>query len=97
MGYEMMLAAMDARARMASLVLPLLIMHGAADTLVNPQGSRLLHEQARSADKTLKLWPGCRHEILNEPEQNEVIGFMAGWLDQHVRRGIAATAQEVLS
>lgn len=96
MGNEMMRAAIDARARMAGLTLPLLIMHGAEDRLANPNGSKLLYEQARSADKTLRLWPGCRHEIFNEPERTEVIGFMAGWLDQHVPQEEAVAAQEAL-
>ena len=83
LGYEMMRASVDARARMGNLTLPLLIMHGAEDKLTNPQGSIALHEQARSADKTLKLWPGLRHEIFNEPEQAEVIGYLREWLDRH--------------
>lgn len=96
MGNEMMRAASDARARMAGLTLPLLIMHGAEDKLTNPNGSKLLYEQARSVDKTLQLWPGCRHEIFNEPERNEVISFMVGWLNQHVSQEEAVAAQQAL-
>ena len=96
MGYEMMNAAQDARARMASLTLPLLIMHGADDRLTNPNGSRLLYEQAQSVDKALQLWPGCRHEIFNEPEQCEVMDYMIEWLDLRVPRKVQTLAQEVL-
>jgi acylglycerol lipase len=97
MGHELMLASIDARARMASLTVPLLIMHGADDRLTNPTGSKLLYEQARSIDKTLRLWPGCRHEIFNEPERDEVLAFMAGWLDQHVPQEETVAAQAALS
>ena len=86
MAYEMLKAAADARQHMASLMLPLLIMHGAEDKLTDPCGSVQLFEQARSSDKTLKLWPGCRHELYNEPEKYEVIDFALDWLDQHVQR-----------
>lgn len=81
LGYELMRASIDARTRMAQLRLPLLVMHGDADRLVNPQGSIDLYTQAQSANKTLKLWPGCRHEIFNEPEQSEVIAYMLDWMD----------------
>jgi alpha-beta hydrolase superfamily lysophospholipase len=83
MGYEMMRAAEDGRNRAAELRLPLLVMYGVEDKLVNPSGAKLLYERASSADKTIKAWDDCRHEIFNEPEQAEVIAFMADWLDAH--------------
>ena len=92
MAYEMLSAGADTRKHMAQLTLPLLIMHGAEDKLTDPQGSVQLYEQARSADKTLKLWPGCRHELYNEPEKDEVIDFELGWLDEHVQRSQHALA-----
>ncbi len=64
-----------------SITLPLLIMHGSADALANPAGSIALHERAGSADKTLKLYDGLAHEILNEPEKDQVIADIAAWLD----------------
>ena len=84
--HQMMLASVDARARAEALTLPLLVMHGAEDTLTNPIGSQVLHDRARSADKTLKLWPGLRHEIFNEPQRDEVIAFMLTWLDARTPR-----------
>ncbi len=84
MGYEMWRAAIDTQARMEQITLPLLIMHGADDTLTDPRGSTMLYEKAGSADKTLKLWPGCRHEIFNEPEQAEILAYMVDWIAAHV-------------
>ncbi len=63
---------------------PILIMHGDADQLTNPKGSDLLYQGAASADKTIKWWPGLYHEIFNEPEQDEVIGFMQSWIEQRL-------------
>jgi alpha-beta hydrolase superfamily lysophospholipase len=87
MGYEMLRAGAEARAWLAQLTVPLLVMAGSEDTLVNPSGSELLIKQARSADKTLKVWAGCRHELFNELQKEEVLSFMADWLDAHVRPG----------
>ena len=82
MAYEMKMASEDVCARMSRLSLPLLIMHGSADRLTNPAGSKRLYQQARSQDKTLKLWPEHFHEIFNELEKEQVIAFMLEWLDK---------------
>lgn len=84
MGYEMMIASEDARVRMGNLSLPLLIMHATDDQLTNPAGSQQLYEQARSQDKTLKLWQDYKHELFNELEKEQVIEVMLEWLDERV-------------
>jgi lysophospholipase len=75
------LAAEATRPRCAELRLPLLIMHGEADTLASPRGSERCFELANSSDKTLKLWPEDRHEIFNELDADAVIAFTLAWLD----------------
>ena len=40
----------------------------------SPEGSRFFYESVSSADKQLKIYPGLFHEILNEPEKEEVMG-----------------------
>lgn len=81
MAYGMFAAGEDTRARAAGLTMPLLVMHGADDKLTDPAGSIAVYSAAASADKTLKLWPGLRHEIFNEPESPEVIEYVIAWLD----------------
>lgn len=65
-----------------TLTLPLLAMHGDADTLAPLEGSRMVEERAGSSDKTLEVLEGLFHEILNEPEQEQVMERMIGWLDE---------------
>ncbi len=67
---------------MESITVPLLIMHGTGDLLAPPEGSRRLYERAGSRDKTLKLYEGLYHEILNEPEKEQVIADVLAWLDE---------------
>ena len=64
--------------------LPMLIMHGAADRLSDPKGSKILYERTSSIDKTLKLYDGFYHEIFNEPECERVFADMEAWLLTHV-------------
>ena len=66
--------------RLPALTLPLLILHGADDRLTSPSGSRLVDELASSHDKTLRIYPALRHEILNEPEQDAIIDEIVAWL-----------------
>jgi alpha-beta hydrolase superfamily lysophospholipase len=66
--------------RLPSLTLPLLILHGGDDKLTPPSGSRLVDELASSHDKTLRIYPGLRHEILNEPERDTIIDEIVAWL-----------------
>lgn len=80
---EMADAADGFPAAAPALRLPLLVMHGGADAIVPVAGSRMVHERAGSADRTLRIYDGLSHEILNEPEQAEVLADITGWLDAH--------------
>jgi alpha-beta hydrolase superfamily lysophospholipase len=62
---------------------PLLILHGGADRLDYPSGSRLLAEKV-PGDCTLKLYDGLYHEIHNEPERQLVLDDLVRWLDHHL-------------
>lgn len=68
---------------MEQVELPFLVMHGTVDKLTNPEGSKDLHQRAKSADKTLKLYEGLAHDLLHEPEKAKVLEDLTGWLDAH--------------
>lgn len=79
-GIQMREGAAWLRAHFDRLTLPTLYLHGTADTVVTVEGSKLAYAQAASTDKTLKLYDGLYHEILNEPERETVIADVLGWL-----------------
>ncbi len=84
-GVAELFAAMEViQDRASEITLPMLIMHGEADTMTPVEGSRLLHERASSADKTLRIYPGLHHEIFNEPERLELFAELRHWLDAHI-------------
>jgi acylglycerol lipase len=64
------------------ITVPLLIQVGTADELVPPAASDFVYEGAGSADKTIKRYEGLFHEILNEPERDEVVADTLAWLDE---------------
>jgi acylglycerol lipase len=71
--------------QMPKIKLPILIMHGQADQLSDPQGSKLLFERVGSKDKTLKIYENFYHEIGNEPEREQVFADMEAWLKKHIK------------
>jgi alpha-beta hydrolase superfamily lysophospholipase len=85
---EMLRASDLVKDRAGELRLPLLIAHGSADKLVPLAGSRALHADAGSADKTLTVYEGLFHEIFNEPEKDRVIADVVSWVGS--RRSAAA-------
>ena len=58
---------------------PWLLLHGEADPICPSSGSRAAH--ARAPGSALRTYPGLRHEILNEPEHEQVFDDVLEWLD----------------
>jgi acylglycerol lipase len=67
-----------------SMTLPLLIMHGTADKATRPAGSQLFFDTAGAADKTLKLYAGGFHDLLNDLDKETAMADIAAWLDSHL-------------
>ena len=68
----------------AKLTAPLLIVHGEGDRLVGVEGSRMLADNAASADVALKVYPGLFHEVFNEPEKDVVLDDVTAWIETHL-------------
>jgi alpha-beta hydrolase superfamily lysophospholipase len=84
LGAEMLRAIRELPQQARGISLPVLIMHGTADRLCDHEGSRMLYEAVGSEDKTLKLYDGFYHEILNEPGRGQVLADMEAWLGAHL-------------
>jgi len=66
------------------ITLPLLILHGTQDKATKPSGSQLFYERASSRDKTLKLYEGHYHDLLNDEGKEAVIAGVKAWLHARV-------------
>lgn len=84
--HEMFKAIHSYPARVVSLTIPCLLMHGEADALVSAKLAAPLFDGIASPDKTVRIWPGLFHEIFNEPEREQVLGVTADWLEAHAAR-----------
>ena len=76
-----MLEAIDHLTRHRKKIrLPLLIMHGSSDLLVDIEGSKEFFKAVSSEDKTFISCPDRYHEIFNDPGYEDVFSDMAQWL-----------------
>ena len=80
-----LLAATDRmKVEFHTLTLPLLIMHGTQDKATMPAGSREFYEAAGSNDKTLKLYEGHFHDLLNDLGKEQVMHDIQSWIDARI-------------
>lgn len=79
---EMLKAMKRVQSEAKALKLPLLIIQGGADSLVDPGGAPLLYEWATSTNKKIILYEGCYHEVFNEPERAQVFQDVESWLER---------------
>jgi alpha-beta hydrolase superfamily lysophospholipase len=81
LGAEMLKAMQRMSVEANRIRLPVLILQGSADKLVDPAGAAMLHGLVGSTDKTLKVYAGLYHEVYNEPERDLVLRDVESWLE----------------
>ncbi len=59
-------------------------MHGTGEKIADPEGMKELYDRAQTDDKILKLYEGLYYELVNEPEQKEVINDMLEWMSERI-------------
>lgn len=83
LGAEMLGAMERVGAEANRITLPVLILQGGDDRLVDPSGARMLYEKAASSDKKLIVYEGFYHEVFNEPQHDRVLSDVEQWLEGH--------------
>ncbi len=64
----------------SKITLPLFILQGSADRIVDPTGAKLLFDKVGSKDKTIKIYDNLFHEVHNEPERITMFDDLQAWL-----------------
>ncbi len=83
---EFIRAGADSLSRAAELSMPLLIIHGADDKIVDFRGSKEVMDHASSMDKEFYLFEGLYHETMNEfsPEKEKVVNSIREWIVKQI-------------
>ncbi|MCB2087898.1 MAG: alpha/beta hydrolase [Sphingomonadaceae bacterium] len=80
---QMMAAIARYPKQVRKLTLPLLYMHGSADSLVPQVPVQSVVDAMGSTDKVEHIYDGFYHEIFNEPEREQVLTDLLSWLEAH--------------
>jgi alpha-beta hydrolase superfamily lysophospholipase len=62
------------------LRVPVLVLHGTADTLVPLAATRPVYQSLDARLRTLRVYEGLYHEVFNEPERDQVVRDLLDWL-----------------
>jgi alpha-beta hydrolase superfamily lysophospholipase len=82
---QLSLADERLKQEMAAIKLPLLILHGTQDKATKPEGSQYFYDHASSTDKTIKLYEGHYHDLLNDLDKEIVMNDITGWLNSRIK------------
>jgi alpha-beta hydrolase superfamily lysophospholipase len=83
---EMVRADARLEGSFGQITLPLLILHGTHDKAAKYEGSQQFYRAAGSADKTLDLYEGAYHDLLNDTDREKVMGDILAWIEARVNR-----------
>ncbi len=92
-GAQLLALAEAARRAIPQISIPALVLHGGADSLIDPGGTEEIYGLLGSVDKTCRIYEGLCHEIFNEPEREEVLREVVDWLAGWLRPGGEHTAE----
>jgi alpha-beta hydrolase superfamily lysophospholipase len=81
---EMVRADERLKKEFSQITLPVLIIHGSADGATKPSGSQRFYDATGSRDKTLKLYQGHFHDLLNDVDKEVVMADILRWIDARV-------------
>jgi alpha-beta hydrolase superfamily lysophospholipase len=72
------------KAHGTELQVPLFILHGGADRVTLPEGSRIFFERLTLADKEIREYPDSYHELHNDLNYQEVLADIEDWINRHL-------------
>jgi acylglycerol lipase len=67
-----------------AITLPVLVYAGDADAIADPDATRAVYDRIASTDKTLTMYPGGYHELMNDTCRDEVLKALGEWLEAHL-------------
>ena len=88
-GAEILRTMAATREAAAAFARPLLLLHGALDPINAPEGSRAFHDACGHPDRTLRLYPGCRHEVHHDVGRRRMERDLLRWLAERCLRAEA--------
>ncbi|XP_042474311.1 monoacylglycerol lipase-like [Zingiber officinale] len=85
-GHEILRLSSYLLKKMKSITVPFLVMHGTADRVTDPLASMDLYNVAASKRKDIRLYEGLLHDLLFEPERDEVVADIINWIKRRLEQ-----------
>ncbi|XP_023522614.1 uncharacterized protein LOC111786611 [Cucurbita pepo subsp. pepo] len=79
-GHEILRISSYLMQNLQSVTVPFFVLHGTADKVTDPVASQDLYNEAASEFKDIKLYEGFLHDLLFEPEREEIGQDIINWL-----------------
>jgi alpha-beta hydrolase superfamily lysophospholipase len=90
---EVLKAAARLKENMPNFKVPVFIIHGTDDKATRPEGSQYFYDNVGSEDKTLKLYDGGYHDLLNDLNKELVMADILAWVNERIPRRAATSAR----
>ncbi|XP_031488522.1 uncharacterized protein LOC116256323 [Nymphaea colorata] len=84
-GHEILKITAHLQQNMKNITVPFFVLHGTADTVTDPLASKDLYNKAASTVKDIKLYDGFLHDLLFEPEKDEIAADIIGWMNNRLQ------------
>ncbi|XP_072997364.1 uncharacterized protein [Typha latifolia] len=85
-GYEILRLSSYLLQNMKQVTVPFMVLHGTADLVTDPSASQELYNEAASRKKDIKLYEGFLHDLLFEPERDEIGADIISWMEKRLQQ-----------
>ncbi|CAL0327308.1 unnamed protein product [Lupinus luteus] len=83
-GHEILRISSYLMRNFKSVTVPFFVLHGTADKVTDPLASEDLYNKAASEFKDIKLYDGFLHDLLFEPEREEIARDIINWMEKRL-------------
>lgn len=83
-GHEILRISSYLMRNFKSVTVPFFVLHGTADKVTDPSASQDLYNKAASEFKDIKLYDGFLHDLLFEPEREEIAQDIISWMENRL-------------
>ncbi|XP_022750156.1 uncharacterized protein LOC111299306 isoform X2 [Durio zibethinus] len=83
-GHEILRISSYLMQNLKSVTVPFFVLHGTADKVTDPLASQDLYNEAASKFKDIKLYDGFLHDLLFEPECEEIGQDIIDWMEKRL-------------
>lgn len=81
-GHEILRITSFLMQKLRSVTIPFLVLHGTADRVTDPLASQDLYNEAASLHKDIRLYDGFLHDLLFEPERDDIGADIIAWMER---------------